>query len=373
MDGSPHASSPGPILHAGSVRKIYAFAPSLREALSGRAANPRQASHIVTLDDVSFALERGDALAVIGANGAGKSTLLRIVAGLSRPSSGHVTCRARTAVLLDLGAGLVDEWTGEVNVRSGLAMAGLPPSRSAQMERFAGLGDFFRQDVRTYSTGMRLRLAYAMALGSDPELIIADEVVGVGDESFLRKCSLEFERFLARGGSLVLATHNLYLAEKLCRRAIWLERGRIRQQGAVREVTSAYREVAAGAAPVAQVSRSWSDPVAEHESAPAIIVHGCESIGEHVVVATGSPWSIHIRGADRLGAGARVEVRRLDGTLISRLEPQNGELCFGRCSLLPGRFAVELREGLVTRARLMLLVRGSTRELGNVALEHKWL
>ena len=366
---------PPEILRASGLSKVYHVVPHLRSLLSPRAAEARvDVGRVEALCGVSLAVTEGDALAVIGANGAGKSSLLRILAGLSLPTSGTVECQATLGTLLDLGAGLVDEWTGVANAESALALQGEPVSRIDEIARFAELGAFFRQPVRTYSTGMRLRLAYALALGLSPRLLIADEIVAVGDESFQRRCALELHRFLADGGTMVLATHNLYLAEKLCPRALWLERGRVRQYGPTHDVTAAYRDAA-----ITRSTAEGRDLVArprQAADATLLTIESGKDEGGRNVVTTGNAWGLRV-AKESTGENDRwIDLRRADGTLVSRLHPRGGSIEFQRCSLLPGRFIVELcagsagAPGPTVLARETLLVRGTRRELGCVLLEH---
>lgn len=371
------------ILRATAIGKVYHVIPRLRSLLApDTAASSADGGTVEALDGVSLTMAEGEAVAIIGANGAGKSTLLRILAGFSQPTAGTLACDARRGTLLDLGAGLVEEWTGQANAVSALTLQGEPLTRLDEIARFAEIGAFFQQPVRTYSTGMRLRLAYALAIGLSPQVIIADEIVAVGDESFQRRCALELQRFLADGGTLVLATHNLYLAEKLCQRALWLDHGRVRQAGATREVTAAYRETAlarsrppAGSKPVRRTTE-LERPSSEIGAALLTIESAADEGGRNVVT-TGNTWCLRILG--EVESDRWIDLRHADGTLVSRLHPQGGSVEFPSCSLLPGRYVLELYErcggtpGETMRAREVLLVRGTRRELGCVLLEHEWL
>lgn len=382
--GSPFSLMPTdaqPLLRADRLRKAYRVWPRLRTLLDDGGAG--QASDVVVaVSDVSLSVAPGESLALIGRNGAGKSTLLRLLAGLSLPTSGTVVARGRVGRLLDLGAGLVDEWTGDENARSALTLQGESTTRLNAVERFADLGEFFALPVRTYSTGMRLRLAYALAMGLEPDVLIADEVVAVGDESFMRRCAHELQRFLERGGSLILATHNLYLADKLCQRALWLDRGRVRELGPTKDVTTAYRDTVLASARAESASSGGGDhhPVIETTSttdgSPRIRIASEGEEGGHNVVSTGSPWSITLE-PDAPYAESWIDVLRADGSLVSRLIVDRAVIAFDRCDLLPGRFALELRSRstdgrTVALAREILLVRGARRELGSVMLEHEW-
>ena len=362
-------------LRADRVGKVYQVVPRIRPLLTGKRPAADAAAFVAALTDVSLEVAHGEAVALIGANGAGKSTFLRILAGLSRPTSGFVEHRARLGTLLDLGAGLVDEWTGEANARSALSLQGSAPDRLAEIARFADIGAFFGKPVRTYSTGMRLRLAYALAIGLRPDMLIADEIVAVGDEAFQRRCAMELQRFLAAGGTLVLATHNLYLAEKLCQRTLWLEHGKVRECGPTHDVTRAYRDAmhASGQRPrSASVKR---EVATGRPGEPCLTVRGASEDGLPNVVMTGEPWRIELAHPERSG-GSCLDVRRIDGTLILRIEMGEAEwLALPACPLLPGRYLIETR-GVVGAepgsVRQELLVRGARRELGNVVLDRQW-
>jgi ABC-type polysaccharide/polyol phosphate transport system ATPase subunit len=205
------------------------------------------------LRGVSFSLPRGQSLGVIGRNGSGKSTLLRLLSGTARPTEGRVEIGARLGCLLELGTGFRPLETGRQNAEDWLVLVG-GMSRSearramAEVERFAGIGAFFDRPLRTYSAGMQLRIAFATAATLEPEILIADEVLAVGDETFQRRCNGFFDRFLARGGSLVLCAHDLYQVQRLCERSLWLDAGRIREIGETRTVVRHYREEAGGIA-----------------------------------------------------------------------------------------------------------------------------
>jgi lipopolysaccharide transport system ATP-binding protein len=197
--------------------------------------------------DVSFSLARGETLGLIGRNGAGKSTLLGILAGTIRQSSGSVTAAGRVASLLDLGTGFHPLETGRENAATLLALhARLSRAevrdRMPAVERFAGLGDRIDDPIRTYSDGMRLRLAFAAVSVLEPEIIITDEVLVVGDEEFQRRCEDWFDRFLAGGGTFVLCSHDLSQIGRLCQNTLWLEDGRPRELGETRDVVRHYRE-----------------------------------------------------------------------------------------------------------------------------------
>ena len=364
-------------LRADRIGKVYRVVPRIRPLLMGRRPADDEPDCVAALKGVSLEIAHGEAVALIGANGAGKSTLLRILAGLSRPTTGFVEHRAKLGRLLDLGAGLVEEWTGEANAKSALALQGSPPDRLVEIARFAEIGDFFAKPVRTYSTGMRLRLAYALAIGLRPDILVADEIVAVGDEVFQRRCAIELQHFLSGGGTLVLATHNLYLAEKLCQRTVWLEHGVMRECGPTHDVTRDYRDAMhiARRPPIRDNVTREGDSVARAMHGQCLTVRGPNEDGLPNVVMTGEPWRIELESAGENG-GSSLDVRRIDGTLIVRIETgQAGVLELPACPLLPGRYVIETRgpaDEAPRSVRQELLVRGARRELGNVVLDHEW-
>lgn len=196
------------------------------------------------LKNISFRMEHGESLAVIGPNGAGKSTLLGLAAGLALPDEGRVAVDGRVAALLELGSGFHPDLTGEENVRLNASLIGLTRKRTNQIfdeiVDFSGIGDFIREPLRTYSTGMIMRLGFSVAVTMDPEILLVDEVLAVGDAAFQTKCFDKVHEFRRRGKMLLCVSHSSGMIEKLCDRAIWLDHGEIVMTGAVAEVMEAY-------------------------------------------------------------------------------------------------------------------------------------
>ena len=217
--------------------------------LRDRLANWLRGQHkkrFCALKNVSFKLEEGEGLAVIGPNGAGKSTLLGLVAGLATPDTGSVTVNGRIAGLLELGSGFHPDLTGVENVRVNASLIGLSRRRTAelfdQIVEFAGIGDFLGEPLRTYSTGMIMRLAFSVAINMDPEILLIDEVLAVGDAAFQAKCFERIHRFRNAGKTLLCVSHATGMVQQVCDRAIWLERGELMLSGRIREVIKAYEE-----------------------------------------------------------------------------------------------------------------------------------
>jgi ABC-type polysaccharide/polyol phosphate transport system ATPase subunit len=195
------------------------------------------------LKHVSFSVERGQSLAVIGSNGAGKSTLLGLVAGISKPDEGTVAVNGQVAALLELGSGFHPDLTGRENVRLNAALLGLSRRQTAaafeSIVEFSGIREFIDEPLRTYSTGMMMRLAFSVAINRDPEILLVDEVLAVGDAAFQAKCIERIHEFRNAGKTLLCVSHTTMIGE-LCDRAIWLDHGELILSGAVGDVLEAY-------------------------------------------------------------------------------------------------------------------------------------
>jgi ABC-type polysaccharide/polyol phosphate transport system ATPase subunit len=200
----------------------------------------------VALNDVSFALEAGETVAVIGANGAGKSTLLALVAQLAEPDRGNVTVRGRVAALLELGSGFHSDLSGRENVRLNASLLGLGRAKLSRIfddiVDFSGVGDFIEEPLRTYSSGMVMRLAFSVAINVAPDILIVDELLAVGDQSFQTKCLAKILEFQKEGKTLLCVSHVASAVQQLCRRALWLDHGKLMMDGASEEVVEAYRQ-----------------------------------------------------------------------------------------------------------------------------------
>jgi homopolymeric O-antigen transport system ATP-binding protein len=194
------------------------------------------------LDDVSFEVQPGASLAIVGQNGAGKSTLLRVLYGLLKPDRGRVRLRGRAEALIELGTGFNPLLTGRENIRIGAALHGLDRRATAGLLEavidFAELGEFIDAPVQSYSSGMKARLAYAVAAQLEPDVLLVDEVLAVGDLAFQRKCAVHMRTYLDRGGALLLVSHNTYQVQSVCERGILLERGRLTFSGTAVETLS---------------------------------------------------------------------------------------------------------------------------------------
>jgi len=385
-----------PLLGLAGVGKDYAKIESrggrLRlvwDLLRGRGA----ASVFRALDGVSFELRRGQSLGVIGENGAGKSTLLKIIAGVIQPTRGTVEVNGRVGALLELGSGFHPEYTGLANIDLAAALLGIAPaeiaSRRDEIIAFADLGEHIHDPIKTYSSGMVVRLGFAVATALDPEILITDEVLAVGDESFQKKCVAWMERYLEGGGTLLLCSHSMYHVQKLCAHALWLKDGKVAGYGQAAPVTQeylAYHEEKTAA-------RREPLPKAELMSARIYAI-------EHFTL---SPEATMDMGGDLVLSGevhspdgrmpvVLVGVVRADGTPVYGVATDMDGISLARVAedryafeivlpsipLLPGKYEIRAHALDPEGVRLFhtvarpLVVTGVTREMGFVRLPHRW-
>ena len=235
------------IVEFNNVSKIYyrhggrmLLRNRLQQVISGK-----KPESFAALKNVSFKVKHGESMAVIGPNGAGKSTLLSLVAGLSRPDAGSISVSGRIAALLELGSGFHPDLTGAENITLNASLLGLTRKRTAEVfdeiVDFSGIGeDFIDEPLRTYSTGMVMRLAFSVAINVEPDVLLVDEVLAVGDLSFQEKCFQKVHAFRNSGKSLLCVSHASGMVQELCDHAIWLDHGELLMSGAIAEVMEAY-------------------------------------------------------------------------------------------------------------------------------------
>jgi ABC-type polysaccharide/polyol phosphate transport system ATPase subunit len=218
--------------------------PTLRRTLARR--RQRQTTEVVALDNVSFEVPRGEAFGIVGRNGAGKSTLLRVLAGTLRPDGGKAVLNGRASTLLQLGVGFNPELSGRRNVYLGALAGGL---RKVEVDalydrivEYAELDEAIDRPLRTYSSGMFSRLAFSVGIHLEPEILLLDEILSVGDEAFRVKSMQAMQDLLDRAGTIVYVSHALPALQKFCSRAMWLDQGKIRSIGPAEDVVYQYRE-----------------------------------------------------------------------------------------------------------------------------------
>lgn len=216
--------------------------PRLKAALGLEA--PRYYKEFWAVTDASFTVKRGETVGIIGRNGSGKSTLLQMICGTVTPTTGHVAINGRVAALLELGAGFNVEFTGRENVMLNAAILGFPEEsikgRMDDVLEFSELHDFIDQPVKTYSSGMYARLAFSIAIHVDPDILIIDEALAVGDSRFVAKCMRRIKEIQKKGTTILFVSHDVSSVRTLCDRAIWLNRGEVIEDGDVFPVTGKY-------------------------------------------------------------------------------------------------------------------------------------
>lgn len=219
---------------------------SLKEAVIRATTAHPPSGYFYSLRDVSLTIKQGESVGIIGSNGAGKSTLLRVAAGIISPSEGVAIARGTTAPVMELGTGFEAELSGRENIFFNGALLGCTRkhmrARLDEIIAFSGLEPFIDAPLRTYSTGMVARLAFAVATAIDAETVLLDEILAVGDASFRRQCDERIARFVRSGATIVLVSHDLEELANLCSRAVWVAKGRVMADGQTDAVIASYRE-----------------------------------------------------------------------------------------------------------------------------------
>jgi len=366
---------------------------ALWHLLAGRG----RAESVAVLKDVNICVRRGESLGLIGENGAGKSTLLKLLTGVLTPSSGSVTVNARVGALLELGAGFHPEYSGRDNIALAAALYGLDATEAREklpeIIEFADIGRYIDEPVKHYSSGMVVRLGFAIVAALKPDLLITDEVLAVGDEAFQKKCVRWIEDYLEAGGTLILVSHSMYHVQKLCRQACWIKHGEVAASGDVYSVTQAYLAY--------QESKSATAAPDRHE----LLAQNPEFHLLDFSLNDGGVAPLVLAQGATLRARARVQSRdgrvpvvvfgivRADGTPVYgvssemdgvRLQHESSnvyvaEIVFPELALLPGAYVVKAHPLDPEAIRLFdtlergLTVSGQSREFGMVRLRHQWL
>jgi len=378
-----------------SYPKVYRSRDRLR-ALGRLLLNGSNPDSISVLRGIDLDVHRGESLGLIGENGAGKSTLLKLITGVLTPSAGRVTVNGEIGALLELGAGFHPEYTGRDNIAMSAALHGLDAAalreRLPQIIEFADIGQYIDEPVKHYSSGMIVRLGFAVVAALKPDLLITDEVLAVGDESFQKKCVKWMQDYLDGGGTLLLVSHSMYHIQKLCRRACWLREGEIVMQGDVFDVTQAY---------LAYHEKKSAPAMSEAKSSAAGLEFSIEDVTLNGIGAEGPLMlqggdairvSTRIHSRDARTPGLAVGIVRVDGTPVYGVTTDMDgaiplrvsdheyacELEFEALALLPGSYTVRVHsmdpEGvrLFDTVERSFVVRGTSRESGLVRLPHRW-
>lgn len=334
---------------------------SVLRALQGRAASPDDAFE--ALSDVSFTVDAGTTVGVIGENGSGKSTLLKLLAGIHRPTSGTIAAKGRIAALIELGAGFHPEISARENVEINGMLMGLSrreiAARLDAIVAFAGVERFLEEPVKTFSSGMVVRLGFAVAAHADPEILLVDEVLSVGDEAFTHRCLERIAEFQKEGRTIVVVSHDLELVTATAPRAMRLSGGRLVGDGPTEEVVGRYRdevaarEGAARAGAALSSARRWGSGIARIDEVRVVGEDGAPA----GVLAAGRPFRVEIAGtAGRPIADfvAGIRIARVDGTTVfgtnthidghraERVEgPFRISLAFSAADLASGTYALD--------------------------------
>jgi len=283
---------------------------TLKSALLKRDLKLTAEASVAAIRDLSFEVHRGEAFGIIGRNGSGKSTLLKLVSGILKPTGGKLSVNGRIAALIELGAGFHPEITGRENVYINGIMLGLSrrevDQRYDRIVEFSGIGEFLDQPVKTYSSGMYVRLGFAVAVHVDPDILLIDEVLSVGDEEFSARCVAKIQEMKYRGVTLLFVTHQLDQVRTLCDRALWLDRGRIEAIGDPMRIVDAYLQEVSGTPSSLEAQAEPSPAPPPEESKPKDDEERWGS-GE-IVIRRVALADDHDRELVALGAGTAVTI-----------------------------------------------------------------
>ncbi|HFD11490.1 MAG TPA: ABC transporter ATP-binding protein [Crenotrichaceae bacterium] len=352
------------------------------------------------LSDISFQVLRGESLGIIGENGAGKSTLLKIIAGVINPTRGKAVVNGRLGALLELGAGFHPEHTGRENIRIAAGLMGLSraeiKAKTPQIIEFADIGSYIDEPIKHYSSGMIVRLGFAVVSAMQPDILITDEVFAVGDESFQKKCTAWLDEYRQRGGTLLFCSHSMFHVQKLCKRACWIHHGKQFMYGDVFDVTQhylAYHEAkteqqkqAGGETQSVNTSNEYRVEQVHLLQAGNAVIDPVYQMGEAISV-TGQVWSPDDRHPNVAVGILRSDETPVFGTTSEMAgyqlkkigQNQYGfSISFPDSVLLPGRYMIKSHaldpEGLrvFDTVELYFQVVGKTREFGFCQLKHQW-
>jgi ABC-type polysaccharide/polyol phosphate transport system ATPase subunit len=357
----------------------------------------------LALEDVTFSLPRGEGLALIGENGAGKSTLLKILAGITAPTSGTAEVRGKVASILELGSGFHPDFTGRQNIVLNAAMLGLSQDelrhKMPGILEFSELGDFIDQPVKTYSTGMAMRLGFSIATQVDPEVLIIDEALSVGDGYFQKKCMDRLRLYVESGGTLLFCSHAMYYVSAFCQRALWLRHGRAEALGPVNEVVREYENfLVAKSAKAESESIHAAPPRTRSQSQMPARILSAQLVepGRDSLYTLGDPWELEVEWESvdpRLEFHLGVGINRSDGIEVCSfsshrdgIPPVTGEtlytarLAIPSLPLVKGEFTLYIflldEEGLHVYDQRILqrafTVQSPAYSFGLVQVDHSW-
>ncbi len=386
----------------GAFGMVSRLSPSSALGLRLRQRGDRYSRLFWAVKDVSFEVGRGEIVGIIGRNGAGKSTLLQMICGTVTPSEGEVDVRGRVAALLELGAGFNPEFSGRDNVYVNGSILGLSRAeiddRFEKIVDFAELHDFIDEPVKVYSSGMFLRLAFSVAVHVDPEILVVDEALSVGDLAFRNKCTDRIREMVARGVTVLFVTHDLGTLQLLCSKVIWLEKGGIKAAGDAVEVSQEYHLALLKKSESSDAPVDASMPV-QHETGRALFTEVTFPQGTNPRFAPGDSFCIRFALLAKQAIGQSVigvSIYRSDGDWLIGVTSRDqnivwpaadagkvlrGELYFDSLALAPGDYVVAVAAyssdlstcyGL-TDASLRFSVRASYPTWGKFIHPSRWI
>ena len=390
------------VLEVQNISKVYKMYAKPVDRLKEIVTRRPYHQSFVALENISFSIHLGKTLGIIGDNGAGKSTLLKILAGTLTPTSGEVIKHGRVAALLELGAGFHPEFTGRQNIYLNAALLGLSQEEIREREKdiidFAELREFIDRPVKNYSSGMYVRLAFSIATTVDPDILIIDEALSVGDQHFQKKCIDRMTTF-RNNKTIIFCSHSMYFIQELCDQAIWLRQGRLVQTGKTAKVINAYTDWGRAREVRLSISEKESEEVSKNQDRPVWIKAVEITDNERRPVEffrTGEDLWLRLR----IGAADKVSLPGHIGFGVNR---NDDEPVFGTTTRIDGLSPLRLVDGLVVVLRFSSLkllagqyyismiladehalhpydivqspvffVENSSMELGLVSLDHQW-
>ncbi|GAB4419285.1 MAG: ABC transporter ATP-binding protein [Thermodesulfovibrionales bacterium] len=346
------------------------------------------------LNRISFEVKRGETLGIIGENGAGKSTLLKILSRTLSPTSGEFEVNGRVSSLLELGSGFHPEFTGIDNIYFYGSLLGidraLMQAKKDEIVEFSELGDFINYPIKTYSSGMFVRLAFSVAMAVDPDILVVDEALSVGDLHFQKKSAEKILSFKGQGKTIVFCSHSMYYINRLCDRVIWLKNGQITMEGAPHAVTQAYETYQLKKEAVNRSETAEATPAVESTSPSLVLIRNI-IVTPFPTVRCGDDLNIEIEIMARDNAQSyqvAAILKRIDGIDIigigtKEYEPLHGHmrvnLCFPSLQLKEGTFFVEIYamdEQFVhifdMKATSPFIIPKESVELGFINIPYKW-
>ncbi len=352
------------------------------------------------LKDINLRIKKGESFGIIGENGAGKSTLLKIVTGVAKPTTGSIITHGKVGALLDLATGFHPEYTGRENIFLSGAVMGLSEDEIRatlpEIIEFSDLGDFIDRPVRTYSTGMYVRLGFSIATSINPDLLVTDEVLAVGDENFQKKCIKRMERFLIEGKTILFCSHGMFHVKKICQKALWLDHGRMKSIGDASDVVNQYLDFMneKEAAGNKLENRIEKLRYSRYSIVKEVIISDAEHV-ERDEFQMGETICVDVKietPPEEEAPAMAVGIVRNDQTPIygistdmEGVEPRKIEdhlyhICYELhdVELLPGKYIIKVHSMDNPALRLFdtvekpITIKGDTREMGICRLKHRW-